>query len=138
MILNKTGQTFSVEQHLCRGRFGWSPCSTLDVCSEAPQQKLLTQRSKNIRRNKERLSSQRPRPESGKQLTNPDVKSKLFQFPKHSYVTTLMDRWAPITAPHPCQICLWLVFGSLFPHPTQNGHFILRVLLTRGEVVERK
>lgn len=107
MILNKTAQTFSVEQHLCRGRFGWSPCSTLDVCSEAPQQKLLTQRSKNIGRNKERLSSQHPRPESGKQLANPDVKSKLFQIPKHSYVTTSMDRWAPITAPHPCQICLW-------------------------------
>lgn len=68
-----------------RGRFGCSPRSTLDVCCDAPQQKLLTQRSKNIRRNKERLSSQ--------QGTNPRAKSKLFQFPKHSYVTALMGRW---------------------------------------------
>ena len=49
--------------------------------------KLLTQRSNNIRRNKERLSGQQPRPESSKHLTNPDVKGKHHQLPQHSYVT---------------------------------------------------
>lgn len=76
-----------------QGSFGPFPRSKRDVCSDAAQQRLLTQHSKNIRRNKGRLSSQQPRPESSKQLTNPDVKSKLYQLPKHSYVTTLMGRW---------------------------------------------
>lgn len=83
---------FFPAQHLQHGRLGWSPWSTLDVCSDAVQQKLLTQASENTGRNKERLSSQQPWPESSEHLTNPDVKSKLHQLPKHAYVTLLMGQ----------------------------------------------
>lgn len=81
----------------------------LDVCSDATQYKLLTQPSKNIRRNKERLSGQQPQPASSKHLTNPDVKSKLHQLPKQSYVTSLMGQ----------RFCAWPYTGGLSPTPTR-------------------
>lgn len=95
-------------QHLEQGRFGRSPWSTVDVYSDAVQLKLLTQASENTRRNKERLSSQQPWPESSKHLTNPDVKSKLHQLPKHAYVTSLMGfcDWPRVSGLAPLPVCV--------------------------------
>lgn len=41
----------------------------------------------------QRETVQQPWPESSEQFAYPDVKSKLQQLPKHSYVITLMGRW---------------------------------------------
>lgn len=123
---HRFGQTFFfAAPHLQRSRSGCSPCSTLDVCSDAAQQKLLTQRSKNIGRDKERLSSQQPRPESCKHLTNPDVKSKLHRLPERSYVTASPGQFAHTTGPN-----IWFVFSNLFPHAVLNDRFILSELYT--------
>lgn len=131
MRINRPRWTFFSERHPEQGRFGGSPCSTLDVCSDAVQQKLLTQRSKNIRRNKERLSGQQPRPESSKHLTNPDVKSKLHHLPKHSCVTAVMGR----RLLRPARIWRRTGLFSISYSHMQNGHFILWNLHTRGEVM---
>lgn len=86
--LNKTRQTFSEELHL-RG-------AGLAVLHGPHWMYVLTHRSRNCWLSALKTSGGTKRdclassPSLG---TNPHAKSKLFQFPKHTYVTALMGRW---------------------------------------------